>query len=98
MTQYHRGAERFAKACHYGGLRLSWHWPWQKRVKPIRPPKVAGTRAPNRVLSVGFDRPHDYHIGFHGFDEILVFQSCTLVGFTTPMEDPNDVASPGEAW
>jgi hypothetical protein len=76
---------------------LAWRWPWQKRSEPIKPPKVAGTRAPNRVLSVGFDRPHDYHFHFQESGEPLVFRRCTLVGFTTPIEDPHDVPSYGEA-
>jgi hypothetical protein len=74
---------------------LAWHWPWQKRP---RPPKVAGSRVPNRVVYIGFDRPHDYHFRFHGTGDALVFRGCVLVGFTTPSEDPYDVASPGEAW
>jgi hypothetical protein len=57
-------------------------WPWQKKPQPARPPKVGGTRAPDQVLRIDFNRPHDFYFG-NG----LVFRNCTLVGFTTPMDD-----------
>ena len=80
---------------------MALNWPWNKRPKRIRPPKVAGTRAPNQILSICFDRPHDYHFQFGQFagsEEMAVFRSCILVGFTTPIDDPHDVPSHEEAW
>ncbi len=61
-----------------------WRWPWQK---PIKPPKVGGTRAPDEVRRIDFSKPHDFHFRF-GYDkgEASVFRSCVLIGYTTPTE------------
>lgn len=49
-------------------------------------------------MNVGFDRPHDYHVRFQSSGDAVVFHRCTLVGFTTPIDDPHDVPGQGEAW
>jgi hypothetical protein len=64
----------------------------------VKPPKVAGTRAPADVRRIDFSKPHDFHFRF-GYDkgEPAVFRGCVLIGFTTPgEEDTGGAASFGE--
>jgi hypothetical protein len=68
-------------------------WPWQKELEPVRPPKVGGTRAPDQVLRIDFSRPHDFHFGPE-----LVFRGCTLVGFTTPVDNDGQRLGSGGEW
>jgi hypothetical protein len=63
-------------------------WPWQKKIGPVRPPKVGGTRAPDHIRAIDFTKLHDFHFNF-GFSKDLptVLRRCLLIGFTTPMND-----------
>ncbi|QDV87618.1 hypothetical protein TBK1r_66490 [Stieleria magnilauensis] len=70
-----------------------WRWPWQKpeEPKPVRPPKIGGTRAPANVQEIDFTKPHDFHFRI-AYDKSAtqVFERCLLVGFTTPMTDEDN--------
>jgi hypothetical protein len=71
-----------------------WQWPWQSKSAPVRPPKVGGTRAPDNVREIDFNKPHDFHFSFgHYRDQPIVLPRCRLIGFTTPMNDDPAAAS-----
>ena len=70
--------------------KIEWKWPWEKSPpKPVKPPKVGGTRAPDQVEAIDFQKPHDFHFRLHydSQSSIQVFERCLLIGFTTPMSD-----------
>ncbi len=77
---------------------MAWRLPRQKHSVPIRPPKVAGTRAPDRDLSIPIERPHDFHVQSHGSQTTAPFQGCLLVGITTPITESQDAPNLGESW
>lgn len=93
----HRGSADVTQADKSEGKGVvAVAWPWQKKkVEPVRPPKVGGTRAPDQVLRIDFTKPHDFHFRFYSGGE-EVFGGCILVGFTTPVDDGAQVAGPGE--
>lgn len=74
------------------------NWPWQKpKAEPVRPPKVGGTIAPDQVLRIDFDKPHDFHFNFHSSGTV-VFCACVLVGFTTPVDSEGNKVSSDREW
>ena len=76
---------------------LSLFKPKPKPAEPIRPPKVGGTRAPDQVLRIDFNRLHDFHFRFYNGGE-QVYRSCVLVGFTTPVDDEGNAVSGAREW
>ena len=74
-----------------------WSWPWQKPPEPVKPPKVGGTRAPDQVIRIDFNRPHDFHFRFYESGP-GVFRRCILVGFTTPTDASGDRLGGGGEW
>ncbi|MGN6546265.1 MAG: hypothetical protein ACTHK7_14520 [Aureliella sp.] len=74
--------------------KIQWRWPWEKpQPEPVRPPKVGGTRAPAKVETIDFSKPHDFYFRFgYDKDNPVAFAGCLLIGFTTPMSD--DAPSP----
>jgi len=77
--------------------QFTWRWPWQEpEPKPVRPPKVGGTRAPDTVHQIDFAEPHDFHFRFgHDKGIPLIFRRCVVVGYTTPL---GDAAEEMERW
>lgn len=68
--------------------KIEWKWPWEKsEPEPVKPPKVGGTRAPDQIETIDFQKPHDFHCRF-GYDKerFFVFERCLLIGFTMPMD------------
>src|SRR5262245_27052722 len=72
-------------------------WPWKKPAE-IRAPKVGGTRAPEHVLRIDFQKPHDFRFNLGSKGEMTVFRRCILIGFTSPMDREREQQFGEEAW
>lgn len=75
-------------------------WSFLKKTatsKPIQPPKVGGTRAPDQVQSIDFQQPHDFHFRFYNGGE-KIYRSCLLIGFTTPVNNDGARIGGGNEW
>lgn len=67
---------------------VALRWPWEREtVKPVKPPKVGGTRVPDNVLRIDFSKPHDFYFSGYEAEAKMTFKRCLLIGFTSPMEN-----------